>query len=53
MKEVIIEGLTEEDIALLKDIVSTYHITVSNFERVEKIKELDNKLTQILSYLND
>lgn len=53
MKEVIIEGLTEEDIALLKDIVGSYNITISNFERVEKIKELDNKLTQILSYLND
>lgn len=53
MNEVIIEGLTEEDIVLLKDIVSTYQITISNFERVGKIKELDNKLTQILSYLND
>lgn len=53
MNEVIIEGLTEEDIVLLKDIVSTYNINISNFQYVKKVKELDDKLTQILSYLND
>lgn len=53
MKEVIIEGLTEEDLALLKDIVSSYNVTVSDFSKVERIKELDDKLTQILTYLNE
>lgn len=53
MKEVIIEGLTEADIALLQEVVSSYTVTVSNFSRVEKIKELSDKLTQILTYLND
>ena len=53
MNEIIIEGLSEEDIALLKEIVGSYNITVSNFNRVEKIRELNDKLTQILTYLND
>lgn len=53
MKEVIIEGLTEQDLALLKDIVGSYNVTVSDFNRVEQIRDLDNKLAQILNYLND
>lgn len=53
MNEIIIEGLTEEDIKLIYSIVSKYPITVDDFNNVIKIKELNDKLSQILTYFND
>lgn len=53
MNELIIEGLTEEDLRLLKVIVSSYPLTVEDYNKVQQVKELDDKLTYILKYFND
>ena len=53
MNEIIIEGLTEEDIKLIHTIVCKHPITVEDFNSVIRIKELNDKLSQILTYFND
>jgi hypothetical protein len=53
MEELIVEGLVEEDIRLLKEIVGSYKLSVEDYNKVIRIKELNDKLTQILNYFND
>jgi hypothetical protein len=53
MNELIIEGLIEEDIKLLKEIVESYKLSVKDYNKVIRVKELNDKLTQILNYFND
>ena len=53
MNEIIVEGLVEEDLRLLKVVVESYPITLENFELIQKLKTLNDKLTQVLDYLND
>lgn len=53
MNEIIIEGLTEEDIKLISSIVNTYPVTVDNYNNVLRVKELSDKLSQILTYFNE
>jgi len=53
MNEIIIEGFVEEDLQLLKDIVSSYPLTVCDYDKVIRVKELDDKLTYILKYFSE
>jgi predicted ATPase with chaperone activity len=53
MNELIIEGLIEEDIKLLKEIVESYKLSVKDYNKVIRVKELNDKLIQILNYFND
>jgi predicted ATPase with chaperone activity len=53
MNELIIEGLIEEDIKLLKEIVESYKLSVKDYNKVIRVKELNDKLEQILNYFND
>jgi hypothetical protein len=53
MNELIIEGLVEEDIKLLKEIVGSYKFSIDNYNDALRIKNLNDKLTQILNYFND
>ena len=53
MNELIIEGLIEEDIKLLKEIVESYKLSVKDYNKVIRVKELNDRLIQILNYFND
>jgi len=53
MEELIVEGLVEEDIRLLKEIVGSYKLSVEDYNKVIRVKELNDKLEQILNYFND
>jgi len=53
MNEIIIEGLEEGDLRLLKDIVGSYPLTVNDFSKVQQVKELDDKLKYILKYFEE
>ena len=53
MNEIIIEGLVEEDLKLLKEVVGSYPLTVNDFNKVQRVKELDDKLAYILKYFEE
>ena len=53
MNELIIEGLIEEGIKLLKEIVESSKLSVKDYNKVIRVKELNDKLEQILNYFND
>jgi predicted transcriptional regulator len=53
MDEVIVEGLTEDDIILLKSIVESHKMTVTDLAYVVHVRGLYDKLTQILAYIKE
>lgn len=53
MNEVIVEGLNEEDFVLLKKIVESYKSSINDEISFGDLLTIYNKLSQVLSYLND
>ena len=52
MEELIIEGLTEDDLIHLYQIVGEYKIPIADSDSYKRVKELHSKLDQIITYLN-
>ena len=53
MNEIIVEGLNEEDFILLNKIVETYKTSINDEISFDDLLNIRNKLSQVLSYLND
>lgn len=53
MNEIIVEGLDEGDFVLLKKIVESYKSSINDEVTFKDLLHIHDKLSQILTYLND
>ena len=53
MNEIIVEGLDEGDFVLLKKIVESYKSSINDDMSFDDLVSIHDKLSQILTYLND
>jgi hypothetical protein len=53
MEELIVEGITPDDLVLLKKILETYTLSISNEISFEDIRNIHGKITDIVRCLED
>jgi hypothetical protein len=53
MEELVIEGLTPSDFITLEKILKTYKVSLSDDIKMDDIKVLYIKVSEIVNYLNE
>ena len=53
MDELIVEGITSEDLILLKKILETYTVTIKSEISFDDVCMLYNKITDVVNCLED
>jgi hypothetical protein len=53
MEELIVEGITPEDLLLLKRIIETYTVSIKSEISFDDISNIYNKITDIVRCLED
>jgi hypothetical protein len=53
INEVIVEGLTPEDFILISEIIEKYPLNIVNFNEINNINSLYQKISQIISYISE
>lgn len=53
MDELIIEGITPEDLILLKKILETYTVTIKSEISFDEVSNIYSKISDIVSCLED